>query len=255
MKKKERLIAEQLKESRKTVVLTGAGISTESGIPDFRSPGSGIWTKFDPYFMTRDALYNNPKSFYENGLKFLEFLYSIKNAEPNKAHFAIAELEKIELISAVITQNIDGLHKKAGSKEVYEIHGNLDEAYCMKCGRVTTFEELVKKLSGGQVPPLCDFCVNRNNKKIGILRPNLVLFGDILPPSFNKATNEAKTSSLLIVIGSSLEVYPANRIPANCKRFIIINRDETNLDSLAEIVWHESAGKALEEILSILTEI
>jgi len=247
---KAKSVAEYLKTSRKTVVLTGAGISTESGIPDFRSPGSGIWTKFDPYFMTSQALYSSPKSFYENGLKFLKFLYSIKNAEPNKAHLALAELERLKLISAVITQNIDGLHRKAGSRNVFEIHGNLDEAYCMRCKRKTTFDELVKKLSGGQIPPLCDFC--GDSKREGILRPNLVLFGDILPSSFKKAVKEAKSSSLLIVIGSSLEVYPANRLPVDCKNFIIINRERTNYDSLAEITWHENAGKALEQILKEL---
>ncbi|MBM3707055.1 MAG: NAD-dependent deacetylase [Actinobacteria bacterium] len=250
---KAKLIARHLRSSKKTVVLTGAGISTESGIPDFRSPGSGIWTKFDPYLMTGEALYTDPKNFYENGLKFLEFLYSIKNAEPNKAHLALAELERLELVSAVITQNIDGLHRKAGSKNIFEIHGNLEEAYCMRCKSKTTFDELVKKLSGGQIPPLCDLCSQRGRK--GILRPNLVLFGDILPSSFKSATREVKTSSLLIVVGSSLEVYPANRLPANCRSFIIINREETGYDSHAEIAWHENAGKALEQILKELLKV
>lgn len=154
------------------------------------------------------------------------------------------------LISAVITQNIDGLHRKAGSKNIFEIHGNLEEAYCMKCRRKTTFDELVKKLSGGNIPPECDFCSQRGRK--GILRPNLVLFGDILPPSFTQAAKEVRRSNLLIVIGSSLEVYPANRLPANCSKFVIINREETSYDSLAEIIWHENAGKALEEILKEL---
>ena len=247
---KAKLIAQQLRSSRKSVVLTGAGISTESGIPDFRSPGSGIWTKFEPYFMTREALYNSPKRFYENGLKFLEFLYSIKNAEPNIAHFLIAELERHGLISAVITQNIDGLHKKAGSKNVFEIHGNLEEAYCMKCKRKTTVDELVKKISNGQVPPECDFCSQKERR--GILRPVLVLFGDILPACFKQAIKEVRTSSLLIVVGSSLEVYPANRLPADSRKFIIINRGATGFDHLAEITWHESAGKAFEKILKEL---
>ncbi len=247
---KAKLISKLILSSKKTVVLTGAGISTESGIPDFRSPDSGIWTKFDPFSMTSDILYNDPEKFYRNGLKFLEFLYSMRNSEPNKAHIALAEMEKLGLISAVITQNIDSLHKKAGSKKVYEIHGSLMEAYCMRCKSRTSFDELVEKVSSGNIPPDCSVC-SKNGKR-GILRPDLVLFGDLLPESFNISVREAGSSDMLMVVGSSLEVSPANQLPMESKKFIIINREATYYDGMAEIVWHESAGVALEEILDEL---
>lgn len=247
---KAELISNEIRTSKKTVVLTGAGISTESGIPDFRSPDSGIWNRFDPFSMTSEILYSNPEKFYKNGLKFLEFLYSMRGSEPNKAHIALAEMEKLGYISAVITQNIDSLHKKAGSKNVIEIHGNLLEAYCMKCNSRTSFDELVKRVNSGNIPPECNLCSRKGRR--GILRPNLVLFGDMLPDSFNIAIKEARKSDLLVVIGSSLEVSPANQLPMESKKFIIINREETYCDDLARIVWHENAGDALVRILDEL---
>jgi NAD-dependent deacetylase len=243
-------IANAIRSSKKTTVLTGAGISTESGIPDFRSPDSGIWTRFDPFSMTSEILNNNPEKFYKSGLKFLEFLYSMRNSKPNEAHIALVEMEKLGFISTVITQNIDSLHKKAGSKNVIEIHGDLLEAYCMKCKGKTSFDELVKKVSSGEIPPGCDFCNQKGRR--GILRPNLVLFGDMLPDSFNLAVQEARESELLVVIGSSLEISPANQLPMESEKVIIINREKTHYDDLAGIVWQESAGKALMEILDEL---
>jgi len=247
---KAELIADSIKNSRNTVVLTGAGISTESGIPDFRSPDSGIWTRFDPFSMTSEILYGNPEKFYKNGLKFLEFLYAMKDSEPNKAHTALAGMEKLGFISTLVTQNIDSLHIKAGSRNVIEIHGNLREAYCIKCKARTSFDELVRKVSSGEVPPRCDIC--RREGRMGVLRPDLVLFGDMLPDSFDLAVREARKSDLLIVVGSSLEVSPANQLPMESKKFIIINREKTDFDVMAEVTWHESAGKALEEILEYL---
>ncbi len=247
---KAELIADSIRSSLNTVVLTGAGISTESGIPDFRSPGSGIWTRFDPFSMTSDILYSDPEKFYKNGLKFLEFLYAMRDSEPNKAHIALAEMEKLGFISTLITQNIDSLHSKAGSRNVIEIHGNLREAYCIKCRGKTSFDELVKKVSSDEIPPICDICKRKGRR--GILRPDLVLFGDMLPDSFNLAVREARKSTLLIVVGSSLEISPANQLPMESRKFIIINREKTNFDGISEFVWHESAGKALEAILGYL---
>lgn len=236
------IIAKQIINSNKTVVLTGAGISTESGIPDFRSPG-GLWTRFDVDIMSSHKLYSNPSAFYKKGLKMLEFLLSINKAEPNPAHSILARMEKEGLIEAVITQNIDSLHIKAGSKKVYEVHGNLREAYCMSCGQKFDFKILVKKISGAQIPPECNRCG-------GTIRPSIVLFGDELPPSFIEAAKEAEESDLLLVIGSSLEVAPVNNLPRRCKKFIIINREKTYFDSMAHGVWHENASKALDMIYS-----
>lgn len=244
---KAKLISEKILSSSSTVVLTGAGISTESGIPDFRSPDSGIWTRFDPYSMTSDILYRNPERFYKNGLKFLEFLNSIRYSKPNKAHIALAEMEKKGFISSIITQNIDSLHKRAGSRNVYEIHGSLEWAYCMNCNKKTSFDDLITKVGSGNIPPECDYCASLGSR--GILRPGLVLFGDLLPDSFNLAVRDVEKSDLLMVVGSSLEVSPANQLPLKSRNFVIINREKTYYDNQAEVTWHESAGLALEEIL------
>jgi len=238
--KKPVKIAEAILESGKTVVLTGAGISTESGIPDFRSPG-GIWSKFDPGVMTSSMLYGNPAGFYRQAMAMLNFLKEIKNARPHSAHYILAEMEKEGYLSCVITQNIDGLHLKAGSKKVYEVHGNLREGHCMSCGEKTDFDLLVEKVRSGIIPPVCDSCG-------GTLRPDVVLFGDELPECFMEATAEVKGCDLLLVIGSSLEVTPVNSLPAMAKRYIIINRERTYFDRRAYTTWNEKAGSALEAI-------
>jgi len=238
---KAKIISKEILESKKTTVLTGAGISTESGIPDFRSPGSGIWSRFSMDIMSSDTLYGNPAEFYKQGLKMLKFLFSIKKAKPNKAHKILAQLEKEGLISTVITQNIDGLHIKAGSKRVYEVHGNLREAYCLSCGENFSFGILIKKVMRMQIPPKCDSCG-------GIIRPNVVLFEDELPSCFTDAIREVEKSSLLLIIGSSLEVSPVNTLPYKCRKFIIINKKRTYFDPMAYQVWHESATVALDLI-------
>lgn len=238
--KKPVKIAEAILESRKVIVLTGAGISTESGIPDFRSPG-GIWSRFDAGIMTSDMLYGNPAGFYKKAAVMLGFFEEIRGAKPNRAHRILAEMEREGFISGVITQNIDGLHLKAGSKKVYEVHGNLKEGHCMSCGSVVGFDLLVEKIKNGNIPPRCDMCK-------GILRPNIVLFGDELPRCFVEATEEVANCDLLLVIGSSLEVAPVNNLPTMVKRYVIINMKRTYLDRGAYIVWNEKAGIALEAI-------
>lgn len=238
--KKPVKIAEAILESGKTVVLTGAGISTESGIPDFRSPG-GIWSRFDPGVMTSSMLYGNPVGFYKQAVAMLKFFKEIKSAKPNRAHYILAEMEKEGYLSCVITQNIDGLHLKAGSEKVYEVHGNLRGGYCMSCGEKTDFDLLAEKVRSGIVPPVCDSCG-------GTLRPDVVLFGDELPECFMEATAEVEGCDLLLVIGSSLEVTPVNSLPAMAKRYIIINRERTYYDRRAYITWNEKAGSALEAI-------
>ena len=233
-------ILNTIENRKKVVVLTGAGISTESGIPDFRSP-NGIWSKFDSATFSSDVLYEDPERFYKSSLKLLEFLYSIKNAKPNKAHLILAKMESLGYISSIITQNIDGLHSKAGSKKVYEVHGNLEEGYCINCGSKVTFNILIEKILSNELPPRCTRCG-------GVLRPNIILFGDLLPDSFLGATVEVRNSGLLIIIGSSLEVSPANSLPYESKKFIIINESRTYFDSMAYLYWHEKASLALEDI-------
>lgn len=234
-------VAKAILESKITSVLTGAGISTESGIPDFRSPGTGLWNKFDLNRLSSDVLYNRPTEFYREGAKILKFLLSIKKAKPNKAHYILAEMEKDGLVSCVITQNIDGLHIKAGSKKVYEVHGNLREGYCISCSKKVTFGTLAGKVVRGQIPPICNNCG-------GILRANVVLFGDELPQDYTRAIVEVERSDLLLVIGSSLEVSPVNYLPTMCRRFVIINNRKTHFDNAAYVVWNEKASIALNAI-------
>lgn len=248
-KEKPKKIAQVIFENRRVFVLTGAGISTESGIPDFRSPG-GIWSRFDASIMTSDKLYGDPEGFYRQGVSMLDFFEEMRNAEPNRAHCILAEMEKEKYISGIINQNIDGLHLKAGSKKVYEIHGNLREVHCMSCGGKVSFDLLAGKVKSGSIPPICDSCG-------GILRPDLVLFGDELPDCFIKAAEEVKASDLLLVVGSSLEIIPAGSIPALARRYIIINKSRTHYDRGAYAIWSEMAGNALEEIykeIKLLTE-
>ena len=237
-------ILNTINNKENVVVLTGAGISTESGIPDFRSP-AGIWSKFDPAVFSSKVLYIDPERFYKSSLKLLEFLYSIKNAKPNKAHLILAKMETEDYISSIITQNIDGLHTKAGSKKVYEVHGNLEEGYCTICSDKITFDFLIEKILNNELPPRCTICG-------GVLRPNIILFGDLLPDSFLDATKEVRNSGLLIIIGSSLEVRPANSLPYESKKFIIINESRTYFDSMAYLCWHEKVGLALENIYKFI---
>ncbi len=225
-------------------MLTGAGISTESGIPDFRSPG-GIWSKFDAGVMTSSLLYENPEEFFKQGMAMLGFLEDIENTKHHVAHQVLAEMEKEGLLACIVTQNIDGLHQKAGSKKVYEVHGNIREGYCVSCNKKVEFSLLTRKIKEGEIPPICGECG-------GMLRPGVVLFGDRLPDCYQEALAEVKNSDLLLVIGSSLEVAPVNNLPALSKKYIIINKEKTYHDRSACIVWHEKAGAALEKIWQLI---
>ena len=235
--------ARLIKQSRKTIVLTGAGISTESGIPDFRSPGRGLWENLDPMeVLSTGVLYNFPEEFYKVGFKILS---SMRNAEPNEAHYILSEMEKEGIIFGVITQNIDNLHQKAGSKNVFEVHGNTREGSCLHCGKKVSFEVLEEKVNKKQIPPRCDECG-------GLLRPDVVLFGDPMPYVFDLAVKEVKSSDLLIVIGSSLAVSPVNFLPDIVRHLIIINATETPYDYKADVVIREKASYALRNIWDII---
>jgi NAD-dependent deacetylase len=229
-------------ESKSTVVLTGAGISTESGIPDFRSPGTGLWEKMDPMeALSTEVLYNNPKKFYNIGFKML---LSMRQASPNKAHYILADMEEMGLLDLIVTQNIDNLHQKAGSKKVYEVHGNTRTFSCDKCGKVYDIELIEKWVQEGEIPPICE-CK-------GIIRPDVVLFGDMLPQCFYDSVRAVENADLLVVIGSSLSVAPVNQLAAICRGLIIINIGETFYDYKADIVIREKISKGLEEIMDVI---
>ena len=231
-----------IKNSKSIIVLTGAGISTDSGIPDFRSPETGLWTKTDPMeALSTKVLLNNPQKFYEHGFKMIT---SMKDAKPNKAHTILAKLEEEEIIQLIITQNIDNLHFKAGSKNVYEVHGNTRTCTCMECNRSYTIDEIETKVEEGEIPPRC-ICG-------GVIRPDVVMFGDMLPDCFYKGMRRVEQADLLMVIGSSLTVYPVSQLAAICKKLIIINFTDTPYDYRSDAIIKENISDALVKLYEII---
>ncbi|WP_027718658.1 SIR2 family NAD-dependent protein deacylase [Desulfovirgula thermocuniculi] len=242
---KIRAVADLLRAHDRNFALTGAGISTESGIPDFRSPGTGLWTKYDPTKVaTLSALRRDPASFYDFCIPRWT---SYTGARPNDAHRALARLEELGYLVGVITQNIDGLHRQAGSKRVWEIHGHLRTCHCMSCGETYPFSTLVEQYEGGQNPPLCGRCR-------GVLRPDVVLFEDQMSEDFFKALKALSGCQVMLVVGTSLQVYPAAGLPELARRVVIINREPTPWDERAEVVIHESCGKVFRDLMAALGE-
>ncbi|MFA4915142.1 MAG: NAD-dependent deacylase [Syntrophales bacterium] len=244
---KIKMVADMIVKARKIVVFTGAGISTESGIPDFRGP-DGLWTKVDPDDFTIGNFLRSPEirkrlwsHLFESGL--------LSDVKPNKAHYAIADLEKMGKLSCVITQNVDNLHQKAGSnpEKVYELHGNMQWVKCLSCDRRYPLEEIKKKLMEKIAAYECEDCQ-------GILKPDAVFFGETLPEeTLTNATHYSSTCELLIVIGSSLVVYPAAYMPAYAKRagakLVIINNSPTPYDSTSDVIINDSAGEVMSRIV------
>ena len=217
--------------------MTGAGISTESGIPDFRSPRTGLWNQYDPMqILSTTVLFHKPKTFYGVGFPIL---VRFRDALPNAAHQVLAEWEQKGVVEAIVTQNIDSLHTRAGSKRILEIHGHLRSATCMKCKMVYSIEDIEKKIRANQIPPRCHCS--------GVIRPDVVLFGDMLPACFEEAMDLARRLPLL-VIGSSLQVSPANFIPSSAKKMMIINLESTPFDNKASMVLTGKAGVILTAI-------
>lgn len=231
-----------LKESKKVMALTGAGISTESGIPDFRSD-TGYYTKMDPMrALSRDVLIYDPARFYTEGYKVLE---DLQGKKPNAGHIALKDLEDLGILKGIITQNIDNLHYLAGSKNIYEVHGESRSVSCMSCGKQYPFRIMEEKVKAHEVPPKCNECG-------GVLRPNVVMFGDQMPDTFYDAMREIEDTDTLLVVGSSLQVAPVNMIPRYVKNLIIINKETTPEDSRAAVVFHENSGETLGKIVEAL---
>jgi NAD-dependent protein deacetylase/lipoamidase len=234
-----------MRSRRPCVVLTGAGISTESGIPDFRSPG-GIWAQYDPQeYATIDAFLRDPAKVWEFYGKRLALLGS---AEPNDGHRALAELESRGWVQAVISQNIDRLHERAGSRSLVEVHGSIRTASCLDCGTVVPFDDVVEWLP----VPACPSCGR-------ILKPDVVLFGELLPEAaMARALELAAEAELLLVVGSSLEVYPVAGLPletlARGGILAIVNRGPTPFDSRASVTIDAGAGETLRALADALPE-
>lgn len=237
-------LVDLLKSSRNAMVLTGAGISTESGIPDYRSKGTGLWEKVDPAKMASITfMLSHPEEFFSFNIPYWA---KYAEAQPNAAHRIIAAMEAEGYIKGVITQNIDNLHYKAGSKNLFEVHGNLRTAHCINCANKYDFNDIVAQFYEGINPPRCEICGS-------LVRPDVVLFGDPMNKDFYKALKEIKQCDFLLVVGSSLEVYPVAELPLYCRKFAIINRDPTPLDERAQIVIHDSIGKVFCDIAEKLS--
>lgn len=240
--------ARLLSQSQDSIAFTGAGISTPSGIPDFRSPTSGLWQNVDPLAVA--SIYG----FRQNPQAFYDWIYPLARltveADPNPAHEALAALEMGSRLGAVITQNIDMLHTRAGSKTVYELHGHLREATCIHCFTVYAAEPIIRCFLDDRRVPHCAKCG-------GVIKPNVILFGEQLPvQQLLGAQNAARKTKLMVIIGSSLEVAPASDLPVlavrNGAKLIIINLDKTPMDNAADVVIHGDAAQVLPEILDCL---
>jgi len=242
---KIKAFADMVKESKKTLALTGAGISTESGIPDYRSPGTGLWEKFDPIkAASLSSLRKDPAEFYAMNL---ERWTAYGEVEPNASHLVLARLEKMGYLVGTITQNIDSLHRKAGAQRVWEVHGHLRTCRCMECGCGYDFSVITEQVRSGKNPPLCEKCN-------GVLRPDVVLFGDHMSEDFFNACQVLSGCQLLIVAGSSLTVHPVASLPEFARYLVIINQTETPWDDKADIVINDSAGKVFTDLLHELGE-
>jgi NAD-dependent deacetylase len=248
MEDKVRQVAEWIVGAKKIVVFVGAGLSTESGIPDFRSPG-GVWDKYDPedfYFHNFLSKESAREKYWEMTTEMYD---SMKDAEPNAGHLAIVELERMGKLDCLITQNIDGLHFKAGNspEAVLELHGTAMHVTCLSCHTRYERDAIQDRVAQGDKAPRCESCG-------GLLKPATISFGQSMPERETaEASRRSEECDLFIVIGSSLVVHPAAYMPVIAKRagakLVIVNRDETACDSMADIILNGPAGPTMAAIL------
>ena len=239
-------LAELIRRRQPCVVLTGAGVSTESGIPDFRSP-TGLWAQFDPFE------YGSIEAFRRDPLKVWSFykprVAMLTEAEPNPAHRALAELERLGFVEAVVTQNIDLLHERAGSRELVEVHGSIRTATCPGCSAQYELERVLELLAEADAPacPACGV----------LLKPDVVFFGELLPAeAIDRAFGLARRARLLLVVGSALEVHPVAGLPLETLgaggELAIVNRGPTAYDARASLRVEGSAGEVLPAVVEAL---
>lgn len=231
------MLEDLLKKSKHTIIYTGAGMSTESGLPDFRSAKTGLWEKEDPALLaSTDALNKNVEQFFQF---YRKRVLGLKECTPHKGHTILAEWERTGVIQGIITQNVDGFHSVAGSKNVMELHGTLQKVHCQSCG--AEYESAMYEKEKFYCP--CG----------GKLRPSVVLFGEGLPERpFMQAMEESEKADLFIVLGSSLTVTPANQFPLIAKeqgaKLVIVNLAPTQFDGYADLVVHNrKIGEVLAE--------
>jgi NAD-dependent deacetylase len=241
-------VAALLREADRAVVLTGAGISVPSGIPDFRTPGTGLWENVDPMEVAHiDAWRRDPDRFWSF---YGERFASLVDKQPNDAHLALAELERRGLVRAVITQNIDRLHRLAGSERLVEVHGSIEWSVCMECGVKVPLERVVRLLGQDDGAPLCEACAVP-------LKPDVVLFGELLPAAaLAEAQELALAADLILCVGSSLEVYPVAGLPAITHgaggRVVLITQGPTPYDEDAVVKLDGDVVSELRGVLAAL---
>jgi NAD-dependent deacetylase len=237
--------AELIKQSHRTVTLTGAGVSTNSGIPDFRSPGTGLWQRVEPMEVASlSAFRHNPELFYE---WFHPLAVMMISARPNQAHIALARLQNDGYISEIITQNIDGLHSKAGAESVLEVHGSLRTLSCTNCYLQLPSAELLKEYLLHCTVPHCPACGS-------IMKPDIILYEEQLPvKTWIKAEEASKHCGLMIVAGTSLEVMPSAKLPLQAiehgSKLIIINNAPTFMDVRADLVIHADVAEIIPQVM------
>jgi NAD-dependent deacetylase len=241
-------LAELLRDSERAVVLTGAGISVPSGIPDFRTPGTGLWEDVDPLEVAHiDAWRRDPDRFWRfYGQRFA----SLVDKRPNDAHRALVELERRGLVRGVITQNVDRLHRAAGSERLIEVHGSIEWSVCLQCGGRVSLERVVELLAAVDGAPECAACV-------APLKPEVVLFGELLPEAALAEAHElARTADLILCVGSSLEVHPVAGLPAithgQTGKIALVTQGPTPYDSLAEV---KLDGDVVDELNAVVAAL
>ena len=246
MKKKIVQIAAKIKQGGNNVVFTGAGISTESGIPDFRSQG-GIWDKYRPVYF--DEFMSSKAARTEYWQRWTDLYQGIVSAQPNPGHLAVAKLHDMGLLQAVVTQNIDGLHQESGLPEekIIELHGNTCRIRCMSCRQIIPVENVQSQLAAGDTAPECS-CG-------GYLKPDTISFGQSMPVAeVEKAAALSQESDFFMVVGSTLLVQPAAHMPIYAKDngafLAIINLSETPCDEMCDVLIRQKAGKVLQEIVA-----
>jgi NAD-dependent deacetylase len=239
-------LAELLMDARNAVVLTGAGVSVPSGIPDFRTPGTGLWEKVDPMEVAHiESWRRDPQRFWSfYGDRFV----SLVDKQPNEAHLAVAELERRGLIRAVITQNIDRLHRLAGTGRLIEVHGSIEWSVCLECGDRVSIDRVIELL--GAAAPECPRCS-------APLKPDVVLFGELLPErAMAEAQALALEADLMVCVGSSLEVYPVAGLPAMTRgsggRLALVTQGPTPYDDDADV---KLEGDVVEELRAVLAAL
>lgn len=240
--------ADLIGRARHTTVLTGAGISTPSGIPDFRSPGAGLWSKANPFVVASIYAFRIKPHLFFDWIRPL--VSTLLNAVPNPAHLALAQLEKMGKLKSIITQNIDSLHQKAGSRNVIEVHGHIRTATCVRCYHTVFTEAVVGQFVQEHGIPRCERCG-------GVLKPNVILFGEQLPVAeVNAARREAQACDLMVIAGTSLQVVPAADLPliaqANGAHVVVINKQPTPADKQADVVIRQDVVLALPGIVAAL---